>query len=72
MKPTDKQLNFIKEICAVLEIKNPNCKTKQEASTWISNHIDSYNLELRSSWTKWWEAEDYEFAGMQVYDEYEG
>lgn len=72
MAPTSKQLNFIKEICSELDLPNPKCKTIQEASNWISNHIDSYNSAMALHRYDHWEAEDYYEAGMQVYDEYEG
>lgn len=43
---TDKQWKFIKEICETLDIDYRKCKgfTKQEASEFISAHIDSYRL----------------------------
>ena len=72
MKPTKKQLSFISEICDVLEIDNPNCKTIEEASDWIGEHLSLYNLKTECRWMEFWEAEDYEAAGMQVYDEYDG
>ena len=43
MMPTEKQLSFIEDICEVLEIDNPNCQTKEQASEWISEHIEEYN-----------------------------
>ena len=42
IEPTKKQLDFIDDICDTLKIKKPNCKTKGEASQWISKHIGEY------------------------------
>ncbi len=72
MKPTKKQLDFIDDICVELNLAKPNCKTIQEASNWISNHLNSYNFAMEMRRYDGWEAEDYDEAGMQVYDEYEG
>ena len=72
MKPTKKQLDFIDDICLELKLQKPNCKTIQEASDWISNHLDRYNFAMAMHRYDGWEPEDYEFVGMQVYDEYEG
>lgn len=43
MKPTQRQLDFIEDICEKLELDNPNCQTIEEASKWIADHIDDYN-----------------------------
>lgn len=43
MKPTEKQLFFINRICEILNIDNPNCQTKEEASEWISDNVEEYN-----------------------------
>ena len=72
MKPTKKQLDFIDAICLELNLAKPNCKTIQEASTWISDNINSYNFAMRKHRYDGWEAEDYYEAGIQVYDEYNG
>lgn len=42
-KPTEKQLSFIKGMCELLDIPNPDCKTKEEARNFISSNIDLYN-----------------------------
>lgn len=39
---TSKQLKFIEEICEVLDLENPNCKTKKEACQFIKENIDEY------------------------------
>lgn len=63
MKPTSKQIDFIKDICETLHLKAPACKTVQEASSWIQSHLDSYNDANRRDWTEFWDEEDYEIHG---------
>ena len=63
MKPTDKQISFIKDICGKLNLKEPDCKTVREASFWIQSHLDAYNEANRSDWTEHWDEEDYELHG---------
>ena len=49
-KPTERQLAFIKEMCEVLDMDNPDPKTKQDASNFISENIENYRFvvdELR-------------------------
>ena len=43
MEPTKKQIDYIEGICEELEIPNPDCKTKDEACVWISEHVDAYH-----------------------------
>lgn len=47
MKPTEKQLDYIKVITDLLHIKMPILSTKEEARLWIQNHIDEYNDVLK-------------------------
>ena len=49
MEPTEKQLKFIEDICDELDIDNPHCSTKQEASEWIHDHIDEFHKSLRQT-----------------------
>jgi hypothetical protein len=44
MKPTEKQLNFIKSIEKTLHIKFDG-KTKEEARQFISDNVDKFNIE---------------------------
>lgn len=66
-KPTEKQKAFIEEICGVLEIKNPKCKTIEEASNFIQSHLWSYNQELKIAHMKHWDAQDFYEAGIDPY-----
>lgn len=50
MKPaTDRQKAFIKSICEALEIKEPENLTIQEASDFISSHIEDFEQEQFNS-----------------------
>ena len=53
MKPTEKQLNFIEEICYVLDLDEPQNLTKEEASKWISEHIDEYRMASNDAFYNW-------------------
>lgn len=53
MEITKKQINFIEQICKVLDIENPNCKTKEDAQKWISEHINEYKKELPYCFYNW-------------------
>ena len=46
---TEKQANFIEDICRVLSIPNPEISTKYEAQVWISKHIKEYRDEVEAS-----------------------
>ena len=52
MKPTDKQLNFIAEICSTLHLTNPKCKTKEQAKKWINKYVEDYDtmVSVNNSW----------------------
>lgn len=43
---TEKQADYIKEICKTLNLKNPNCKTKGEARDFINKWNDTYIDDL--------------------------
>ncbi len=62
MKPTSKQIDFIKDICEVLGLKEPTCETIQEASSWIQEHLDDYNSAVKDN-------EHYEWASSLDYDD---
>jgi hypothetical protein len=47
MEPTEKQLKFISVIYKTLDIDDPNCQTKQEATKWISDHINEFRETMR-------------------------
>jgi len=68
-RPTKKQINFIKIICAVCELENPNCRTKEEASTWISSYIEYYKQVLNDPRFHW-DLDDYAENGYDPYDYY--
>lgn len=53
MKPTEKQLSFIKYICSVLDIETPNCETKEQARDFISSHIEKYKQEAIYKFICW-------------------
>lgn len=40
---TSKQRDFISAIATELNLKEPNPLTKEQASMWISNHVDEFN-----------------------------
>ena len=63
MKPTSKQIDFIKDICETLHLKEPTCKNVLDASIWIQSHLDSYNEANRENKMDYWDEEDYELHG---------
>lgn len=70
MGPTKKQINFIEQMCLVLDIDIPKCKTIGEASTWIDEHLATYNLAMKIRWIDTWDLDDYASHGMDPYDYY--
>lgn len=44
MSSTEKQIDFIEIMCNKLDIDNPNCKTKEEAQKWISEHYSDFKI----------------------------
>lgn len=46
---TEKQINYIKTICRVLDLEVPESPTRQEAFFFIQDHIDDYKAYLHKS-----------------------
>lgn len=58
---TERQENFIREIAIALAIDEPMHLSKQEASWWISDHIEAYDTKLEND----------ELASSTLSDEYD-
>ena len=58
-KATDKQKRFITEICEVLDLCEPTSLTKQQASEFISKHIEEYNKAFEDDYYSDYDSRDY-------------
>lgn len=52
---TEKQNKYIEFMCKILGCDNPNCKTLEEASKWISKNMRQYKQTL-IDWNNWQDA----------------
>ena len=49
MKPTDKQLQYIKKICEIRGEQMPNIETKEQAQEWLSREAPKFSKEVRNA-----------------------
>ena len=52
-EPTEKQLNYIKEICEALGMDYKAPKTKNEASVWLGHFVPIYKRKCEDGELEW-------------------